>query len=395
MKTSEETALVKLEPFLFSSFKTSLKDLAWCGHFDYDLSLHAAEDEGKTEEPTERRKKKAKEEEGRVFLTQEIPQSIVVFVVFSLVALMSGYYLNEFREYFILYLYNPNQIEISKESIEALFFKNIIFFLKIMLPVGVVAILSVVLATMIQTKFHVSTKNLKLDFSRVAISWNNFIKKTIFSRTQVFNLIKSYFKIFIVGIICYFFIVFRFEEIILLIQGEVLFSLVKASQWTFQFVSLTLVFFLMIAIPDWFIQRAEYLEQLKMSKEDIKEEMKELEGNPEIKQRQKERARELANRNMLKEARNADVVITNPTHYACALSYDPFLMNAPKLLAKGIDLMAQKIKQIAKEEGILIVENKPLARGLYNSVDVNDYIPPDFYAAVAELLSILNKYKRN
>src|SRR5690606_11013982 len=126
----------------------------------------------------------------------------------------------------------------------------------------------------------------------------------------------------------------------------------------------------------------EYEKQLKMSKQDIKDEYKNAEGDPKIKSKIKQRQREMAMRRMMQEVPNADVVITNPTHYAIVLKYDDNEMEAPKIVAKGTDFVAQKIKLIAKENNVVMVENRPLARAMYDKVEIGDFVPEEFFKAV-------------
>jgi flagellar biosynthetic protein FlhB len=150
---------------------------------------------------------------------------------------------------------------------------------------------------------------------------------------------------------------------------------------------------MVIAIFDYIYQKYEHEKSLKMSKQDIKDEYKKSEGDPLIKGKIKERQRKLAMQRMMQEIPNADVVITNPTHYAIALKYNASAMEAPKVIAKGKDYVALKIREIAKTNGIILMENKPLARALYNQVELGESIPADLFQAVAEVLAYVYKIK--
>lgn len=151
---------------------------------------------------------------------------------------------------------------------------------------------------------------------------------------------------------------------------------------------------LIVAILDYIYEKFEYEKQLRMSKQDIKDEYKNMEGDPLIKSKIKQRQREMAMRRMMQEVPKADVVITNPTHYAVALRYDDESMDAPKVVAKGVDFVAQKIKMIAKENDIVTVENRPLARALYDQVEIGEEVPEEFFKAVAEILAYVYRIKR-
>ena len=148
-----------------------------------------------------------------------------------------------------------------------------------------------------------------------------------------------------------------------------------------------------IAVFDYFYQKFDYEKSIRMSKQDIKDEYKNIEGDPLIKSRIKQRQREMAMQRMMQEIPNADVVITNPTHYAIAIKYDEQKMDAPFVVAKGVDFVAQKIKLIAKENDITTVENRPLARALYDQTEIGQGIPEEFFKAIAEILAFVYKAK--
>jgi len=150
---------------------------------------------------------------------------------------------------------------------------------------------------------------------------------------------------------------------------------------------------LIVALFDFAFQRFDYATNLKMTKQEVREEMKDTEGNPVLKSRIRQVQREMARRRMMSEIPTADVVVTNPTHIAVALKYDSDEMPAPMVVAKGQRLLAEKIKEIAREHNIPIIENKPLARSLFKLVDVGAYIPNDLYRAVAEILAYIYRLK--
>jgi flagellar biosynthetic protein FlhB len=161
----------------------------------------------------------------------------------------------------------------------------------------------------------------------------------------------------------------------------------------FKLTMIIAIILLIISVPDYFFQRYEFTESIKMTKQEIKEEYRESEGDPQVKQRQRQLAMELVRRSMMAEVRKADVVITNPTHFAVALRYDLTRENAPRVVAKGEDQIALIIRNIAKKEEIPVIENKPLAREIYRLVDVGDLVPVEFYDALAGIFITLSKYK--
>ena len=149
------------------------------------------------------------------------------------------------------------------------------------------------------------------------------------------------------------------------------------------------IFYFLIGIIDYVYQKRKFNEDMKMTKQEVKDEFKDTEGDPQIKQKQRQKMQEVSQRRMMKSVPEADVVITNPTHIAVALKYDSEESTAPIVVAKGEDYVANKIKEVAKENGVMITENKPLARALYATVDIGQEIPPELYEAVAEILALV------
>jgi flagellar biosynthetic protein FlhB len=146
---------------------------------------------------------------------------------------------------------------------------------------------------------------------------------------------------------------------------------------------------MIIALADYIYQKVKFARDMRMTKQEIKDEYKQQEGDPQVKGKIRQRMREASQRRMMQDLPKADVVITNPTHYAVAIKYDPEVADAPLVLAKGEDYLAAKIKEIAKDNNVEIVENKPLARMLYANVDVGQAVPPELYQAVAEVLAFV------
>ncbi len=361
--------------------------------YPLNLQLHGPEDEGRTEQPTEHRKRKARDEEGRVFSTNELPQGALLIIAFSLLFLLSFYYSGLLKNFFVKYLGSMDISLFNSQSIGVLLMDVFWIMLKFVIPVGFVGIFVTVFSTMIQTGFHVSTKQLKVNFKKIIPSWENFRKKTIFAKSQLINSVKVFVKIIAIGIVSYLVLADSFTDLSLLVHKSLLESYVEIGWLVYKLVAIIATLTIFLAIPDWFIQKSEFEESLKMTKEEIKQEYKELEGDPFIKSKIREKAREIASREMMNNVKTADVVITNPTHFSCAIKYAIEQMDAPKLVAKGQDQVALKIREIAKENDIPIVENKPLARSLYANVEVDAFVPVEYYSAIAGILSALDKYK--
>lgn len=258
-------------------------------------------------------------------------------------------------------------------------------------PILGATMLSSLIANVGQGGIVLTAEPLKPKFKNLNPAEN--IKK-VFSKNGLFELLKSLAKFVVVGYLVYGAIsdslplVGRMSVMPL---GETtrLFSLL-----VFRIAYRTGIFLFVVAAADFLFQRYRHEEQLKMTKQEIKDEMKETEGNPQVKGRIRSLRRALARRRMMAEVPKADVVITNPTHFAVALSYQRNKMAAPVVVAKGADFMAKKIREIAGEHHVMLVENPPLARALYNTTDIGQAIPPDLYQAVAEILAYVYNAKK-
>ena len=245
-----------------------------------------------------------------------------------------------------------------------------------------------VLVNMLQFKFKISTKPLQPKFSKL-----NPVSgmKKLFSKEKIMELLKSIAKIVLIMFVVYDTIkgdwvyLVKFYQMPLTQAIELIGSIVINMG-----LKISLVF-MIIAFADLFYERWKFHEDIKMTKQEVKDEYKNAEGDPQIKGKIKQKMREASQRRMMQDVPKADVVITNPTHFAVAIRYDANEGSAPKVLAKGADFVAQKIKEIAKENNVEIVENKPLARMLYANVDVGQEVPPELYQSVAEVLALVYK----
>lgn len=240
--------------------------------------------------------------------------------------------------------------------------------------------------TFFQTKMLVAGESIKPKFSRL-----NPLQglKRLFSLRSVIEALKGILKISILLILIYNY----FSRVALSFSRFLDMSLSQSCSILFQDI-MTLVIqiavaFAALAFFDYLYQWWDYERQLKMSKQEIKEEYKQTEGDPQVKGKIRQKMRETSMKRMMQSLPQADVVITNPTHYAVAIKYDPQVADAPLVIAKGEDYLAARIKEVARENKIEIVENKPLARMLYANVDIGQAVPPELYQAVAEVLAFV------
>ena len=365
--------------------------------FEYNLQWFAANGEGgeKTEPATDKKLKDAREE-GKVAKSKELTASfdlIILFLVLKIfISYVGGNLLNIFKYAYsgIPEFIEINQANLTTIAVSSYLFNIILKWILIVLPFFVFGVAITLLISIFQVGWKISSKPMqpKLDkFNPI----NGF--KRIFSKDSVFELFKSILKISVISLIAYNSVKNNRNDLFLLYdiplnQAVALIGNIIINTG----LKISLVY-LIVGIADFAYQKHKFNEDMKMTKQEVKDEYKNSEGDPQIKGKQKQRMREASQRRMMQDVPKADVVITNPTHLAVALKYDADVSQAPVVLAKGEDYLAQKIKEVAKENNIAIVENKPLARMLFSNVDIGAEIPPELYQSVAEILAMI--YKTN
>ncbi len=211
--------------------------------------------------------------------------------------------------------------------------------------------------------------------------------------SALFNLGKSIAKIAIIAAVAWINISGEIPRLVMLAMSPFLSGVALVTGIAFRIVAEAAIALLAFSALDYWFQRRQYMESLKMSRQEIKEERRMYEGDPLVRSRLRERMREIMRRNMLKAVPKADVVITNPTHYAVALEYDRDSMAAPTVTAKGADLVAQRIREIAREAGVAVIENRPLAQALWREVEIGDVIPEQYYEVMSIVLAQVYRMK--
>ncbi len=363
------------------------------GAFRFDLQLFAAEDEGRTEEPTEKKIREAREK-GQVAKTQELPQGIVVIAGIMVIFIFSSWIYDNMVMVTRHYLTSFAGRELTMRTFQLEMLKCIFLCAKLLLPIFLAANIGAIIGEVSQVGFQVSTHPLRMDWSKLRLDPATIMKKVFFSRQIFFNLIKSIVKVAALGLISYLIISNDFDEILKTPDVSITMAMKTVLMMAFKIVIWSAVLLMGLAIPDYFIQKREFIESLKMTKQEMKEELKETMGDPHIRARMREMQREIVMRNMIREVPKADVVVTNPTHFAVALKYDRETMDAPAVIAKGIDSMALKIREIARENGVEIIENRPLAQEMYARLDVGDIIPENLFRAVSVIYAELYRRQR-
>lgn len=346
-----------------------------------DLQWFAAEDEGRTEEPSEYKLEKARKE-GRVAKSQELNSAIVMLLTVIVLVFLGPSMFEDCLAVFRFYFTRCTDPQITDPGLASAFFT---FFLKLTLPVGIVGVVGGIAGNIIQNRgFLFTTKPIQPNFSKIVPNFGEYFKNTLFSFRGFFNIIKSIGKVVIIGAVSYSLIRRDIPVLLLEIQnGNIGEAAAYIAKMAGQLLIVAAVIFLVIAIPDYLVQRRQFMEEMKMTKQEVKEEYKEMEGDPEVKNRLQQEQRRLLQQNIPKAVKESDVVITNPTHFAVALKYDKDVAEqAPQVTAKGADDIAQTIKRIARENDVPIVENRPLARGLYTDTKVGDIIPEQYIRAI-------------
>lgn len=352
-----------------------------------DLQFFAGE---KTEKATPK-KRQDERRKGRVTKSQDVNTSILLLFTFLILIVFANNTFGQMLELYRYFFTNFTSWELNENTVPQLFNGVALEAAKIVAPILIAAFIAGVLSNLLQVGFLFTTEPLKMDLKRLDPIQG---AKRIFSIRALVELAKSFLKIVLIGLVT-FSVIWMFKDDLLMIafsNPENSLGFLLRVLTVMGFAAIIILF--LLAVLDYLYQRFDYEKNMRMSKQDIKDEYKNMEGDPLIKSKIKERQREMATRRMMSEVPNADVVITNPTHYAIAIKYDEQTADAPYILAKGTDLTAKRIREKAKEHDVMIVEDKPLARSLYAVVDVGDVIPEQFYQAIAEILAYVYQQER-
>ncbi|MER1984775.1 MAG: flagellar biosynthesis protein FlhB [Solibacillus sp.] len=353
-----------------------------------DLQFFAGE---KTEKATPKKRQDSRKK-GQVLKSQDVTAAALLLLTFSFLIIIAPSMYTGMKGFLLQTLHRNIFIEtLTIDSVMDLYFESLKEMAFIVLPIMLVAVVAGIGANYFQFGFLFTTETLKIDLKKM-----DPIKgiKKIVSVRAIVNLVKSLLKVSFIGAVTTAVIIIYFEDVISLALHSPAQSLATVAYLSAIMGIAASLMLVVLALLDYLYEKYEYEKQLKMSKHDVKQEYKNAEGDPLIKSKIKQRQREMAMRRMMQEIPSADVVITNPTHYAIALKYDEDSMEAPRVVAKGTDFVAQKIKLIAKEHDIIMVENRPLARAMYDQAEIGDAVPEEFFKAVAEILAYVYRIKR-
>lgn len=359
---------------------------------EYNLQFFAKEGPGgeKTEQPTSKKLKDSRKE-GQVAKSREIGNCVILLALFLILKVWVSKLGTGFLETFQAVYNKIPEISKSRGGVDQVgmwgLLQDIIQqLMTVLLPILLIAFAVAFIADLVQVKWAPTTKTLKPKFSK--LSPVKGIKK-IFSKQALVELLKSVLKIALITYIVYSTLKDSIGLIFLIFDMPLMQAIGNIGNIVINLGIKISMFYIVIAGADFIYQKWKFNEDMKMTKQEVKDEFKNAEGDPQIKGKIRQKMREVSQRRMMQAVPQADVVITNPTHYAVALRYEPDKYDAPYIVAKGEDYLAQKIKEVARENHVEIVENKPLARMLYHNVDLGAQVPPELFQAVAEVLAMV------
>jgi len=339
----------------------------------------------RTEDPTPRRLQKARDQ-GEVVKTQDLPSMASLAAVSAVIVFGGGWFCRHLARSLLPFLSEPDVftlegsggIHVARLAMEAA--------VPAVAAVFAAAALAGIAGNVIQTGLVFSPDKLMPDLSRLAMGGG---LKRIFGLDGLAQWVKSLIKVILTGVIAWFALKPHVNEVISLATMEPVAMLAFSLDVLRRLVMAVAALLLVIAAADWLWQRQRFMTRMRMTKEEVKEDFKQMEGDPHVKARQRSIRIERARRRMMQAVPEATVVVMNPTHYAVALKYDTDVAGAPTCVAKGLDSLALRIRSVAEEAGVPILEDPPLARALYATVEVDEVIPPAHYEAVAKIIGFI------
>lgn len=343
----------------------------------------------RTEKATPRRREKVREE-GRVARSVELNSAVILCLGLTTVYMLGPVLTVQIKQFMIYIFREAPHMTFDFDSVVALMSNNILTFFLLLGPIFAILIAIAYGINVLQVGVMFTAKPLEPKFDKLNLA--NGIKR-LFSVRSAVELCRDVLKLILIATVAYLVIKSQMPKFYLLSDNSVEAFAgtigVTALKTALQ-VGLVILF---IALLDYAFQRYDFEKQIRMSKKEVREELKETEGSPEIKARVRQIQREMTRKRMMQDVPNADVVVTNPTHIAVALKYDQKIMEAPIVVAKGERLIAERIKEIAQDAGVPIVENRPVARALYDLCEIGSTVPAKLYRAVAEILAYVYRQK--
>jgi flagellar biosynthetic protein FlhB len=341
------------------------------------------DDSSKTEDPTPKKLEEARKR-GQVAQSKELNTWIMLLIATLLIGAGSGAMFSSMTDYLKSYFEQAHLLRDGSLSV-ILGGSFLSTFWIVIIPLGLLMIAAII-GPAAQVGFMIAPEVLKFDWSKVSV-----IKgiERLFSMRSIVEFIKGLLKLVVIGVVGFILIYPYFNGIEHAINLSMKGMMDEILALTIRMMIGILVVLLAIAIADVFYQRWEFTKQMMMTKQELKDEYKQTEGDPYVKGRLKQLRMEKARQRMMQAVPKADVVITNPTHYSIALKYNPDESPAPIVVAKGIDEIALRIREVAKEHNVVLYENRPLARSLWDTVEIDQMVPEELFKAVAEVISFV------
>ncbi|TVQ85064.1 MAG: flagellar biosynthesis protein FlhB [Micavibrio sp.] len=349
------------------------------------------DDSQKTEEPSRKKLEDARRR-GQVVLSREVNNWVMLFTGALIVAMLSPYLLGSMKDTLRIFIAEPHLLPADPNGFlllsEGLAREILsIWFLPLLL-----LFIAAILGPFVQIGPLFSAESMKPKLSKISIISG---AKRLFSARSLMEFVKGVLKLSIISIVGVAVLYPAYPTIERMIYLEFSNVLEEIYFLLLRLLAAVIAVLTVVAVIDYIFQRADFMKKMRMSRQELKEEYKQTEGDPQVRARLRELRETRARQRMMAAVPEADVVITNPDHYAVALKYDQQNMNAPVMLAKGTDDVAERIKAVARENNVPVVENPPLARALHGAMDIGEMIPPEHYQAVAEVISYVFKLKNN
>ncbi|TAN60043.1 MAG: flagellar biosynthesis protein FlhB [Magnetospirillum sp.] len=349
----------------------------------------AGDDSEKTEDPTGKKLSNAREQ-GQVAQSQEIKIWAGLMGCLVMISMLSPMLGRNVVQMMMPYIEHPHTIDMGREALGRTLSDQVLALIVLMMvPLGVMMVFGIT-AAVSQVGLMFVTKHLSLDLTKLSPAKG---LGRMFSVKNLVDFIKSLFKICVIGFVIFLVLKAKVNDYLGLAAVDIFAMLEYLRGQTIRLIIIVLLMVTALAAADWFYQRWAFMQQMKMTKQEVKDEHKQQEGDPIIKGRLRSLRFQRARQRMMAAVPKADVVVTNPTHFAVALKYDMDAMAAPVLVAKGADLVAFRIRELAEANEVPIVENPPLARALFATVELDQEVPPEHYKAVAEVIGYVMKLK--
>jgi flagellar biosynthetic protein FlhB len=347
--------------------------------------------EEKTEEPTPHRRQEARKK-GQVSRSSDLNAAIVIIIIIIFLYIMREYLVFNLSGY-VQHIFSKELLqELTPDEFFGLYRLSLNIFFNLLGPIFLLAVFFGLILNFLQVGFLFAPEAIKPKISNI-----NPVEgfKKIYSKRALFEFIKTLLKVMVVSFAIYILLKNKLEKILLMPEMNIFAIMNHLEKTIFEICIGAALVFLLIAVLDFMYQKWQFRQTLKMSKYEVKQEMKQTEGDPYIKSRLREKQRIMARNRMMQQVPEATVVITNPTHLAVALKYEENKMEAPQLVAKGGGYLAIRIKEKAVESDIPVMEDRPLAHALYEGVEIGDYIPEELYQAVAGIIAAIYLLERN